>query len=231
MGEGSRALRLATWNVHGFVGTDGRRDVDRVARVLAAVDADVVGLQEVTRNGEVDPLERLARATGHRSVYGATRPWRDGLFGNALLSRLPVEAVVRHDVSVPGREARGLLEVRLRRGASKLRVLVTHFGLRFGERARQVAVVLDLLRDATDDAVVLMGDFNEWRPRAFALAELHAWFGYAPPARSFPSRFPLLALDRIWARPREALDEVRAVREGEARVASDHLPVVARLRP
>jgi endonuclease/exonuclease/phosphatase family metal-dependent hydrolase len=215
--------------VHGFVGTDGRRDVGRVARVLSALDADVVGLQEVAR-GPDDRLARLARATGHRGIYGATRLEEDGQFGNALLTRLPVDAVERHDVSVPGREARGLLSVRLRRGSTTLRVLVTHFGLRFQERAFQVAAVLALLRRATEDAVVLMGDFNEWRPRAVALVELHAWFGWAPSVRSFPSRLPLFALDRIWAHPREALGGFRAHRAAEARVASDHLPVCADLR-
>ena len=76
-----------------------------------------------------------------------------------------------------------------------------------------------------------MGDFNEWRPRAKTIADLDAALGSAPLVRSFPARFPLLTLDRIWVRPRRALIDVRAQRSPLARVASDHLPVLARLDP
>ena len=45
--------------------------------------------------------------------------------------------------------------------------------------------------------------------------------------RSFPSRWPLFALDRVWARPRPALLALKAHRSALAERASDHLPVKA----
>jgi hypothetical protein len=45
--------------------------------------------------------------------------------------------------------------------------------------------------------------------------------------RSFPSRWPLLALDRVWVRPRPSLLALKAHRSPLAAKASDHLPVKA----
>lgn len=77
--------------------------------------------------------------------------------------------------------------------------------------------------------VVLLGDLNEWFVRGRALLWLRAHFGATRPVRSFPARFPLFALDRIWMHPIERLVDVRAHRSETARIASDHLPVVARI--
>ena len=57
------------------------------------------------------------------------------------------------------------------------------------------------------------------------------WFnrilGRSVVERSFPSRWPLLALDRVWVRPRPALLALKAHRSRMAERASDHLPVKA----
>jgi endonuclease/exonuclease/phosphatase family metal-dependent hydrolase len=45
---------------------------------------------------------------------------------------------------------------------------------------------------------------------------------------TFPSRLPVLALDRVWASPRAHLVSVSSHRSALARVASDHLPLMAR---
>ena len=75
--------------------------------------------------------------------------------------------------------------------------------------------------------LVLLGDVNEWFPAASALRRLHARFGRGRGVRTFPSRRPLLALDRVWVQPRAALTAVHAHRSPLARVASDHLPLRA----
>jgi endonuclease/exonuclease/phosphatase family metal-dependent hydrolase len=56
---------------------------------------------------------------------------------------------------------------------------------------------------------------------------MHALFGRSPAERSFPSRWPLVALDRVWVRPRHALLALKAHRTPLAVAASDHLPVKA----
>lgn len=226
------SLRVATYNVHGCVGTDGMLDPDRVGLVIRQTGATVVGLQEVDCLAPLpdgrDQLERLAEATGLTPIPGYTRRAGEGYFGNAILTAHEVLDVERRDLSVPGRERRGVLVATLGVRGRRVEVAVTHFGLDAGERRRQVATLLELI-SVGDEPVLLLGDFNEWWPRAVALAELHTVFGYAPPARSFPSRMPVFALDRIWAHPSERLSHVRALKTATARVASDHLPVTARL--
>ncbi len=196
--------------------------------------ADVVGLQEVDTHrdahGHVDQLDLLTRLTGFTAVAGPTLVHTRGRFGNAVLSRHPIVALRRHDLSLPAREPRGAVDVDVAwRPRGAVRVVVTHLGLRSGDRRFQVWRLLRTIGEERGDPLVLMGDFNEWRPGAPTLRRLTARFGRARALRTFPSRRPLLALDRIWAQPPAALADVAVHRSTLARVASDHLPIRARL--
>lgn len=226
-----RVLKVLTWNIHGCVGADGRLDPERIAHVLSSAEADIIGLQEVDcrrplPSGE-DQLAHLAANTGLQPVAGPTRYEADGYFGNALLTRHAVGNVAHIDVTVPGREPRGILHAKLRIGDHDVELLNTHFGLRMGERERQVDRLVEIARASGDATMIVLGDFNEWRSRAAALVKLRAAFGPTPAVRSFPSKFPVLALDRVWVRPRAALRRIEALRAPLARIASDHLPVLA----
>jgi endonuclease/exonuclease/phosphatase family metal-dependent hydrolase len=199
--------------------------------VLSDADADIIGLQEVDcrsplPSGETQ-LERLASLTGLEAVAGPTRQEGEGFFGNALLSRHSMGDVTLIDVSVRGREPRGILHGRFQIGRRSVELFNTHFGLNPRERRRQVQRLLEAADALHDATLVVLGDFNEWRARAAALVRLSAAFGAVPAVRTFPSRFPILALDRVWVRPRPALRDLRAVRTPLARIASDHLPVQA----
>lgn len=232
-GAAADGLRVATYNVHSYVGTDGRRDPDRVAAVIRAMEADVVGLQEVEARdvpgAGLNEVAYLAQAVGMEGVHGPTLERDGGPYGNALLTRHPVRAVRRVDLSVSGREPRGVLDVDLDVRGAPVRVCVTHFGLARHERGRQLEIVLDLLDRHTCPVDVLVGDFNEWLPW-WRLQRLNLLMGRSPAVRSFPSRWPLLPLDRIWVRPRKAVVAIGAFRAAGAAVASDHVPVVADLR-
>lgn len=228
----ARTLSLLSWNVHGFVGGDGRHDLARVLAVIEAENADVVGLQEVDcqrRRGTdaVDPLAFMAERLDLCAIAGATRHGPHGFFGNALLTRLPVASVHHWDVSVPGRERRAILDVHLRADDSHLRVLVTHFGLRAAERRGQCRTLLALLDRHPDTLTIAMGDFNEWHPRSRTIARLDRAMGRVPVPATFPARLPLLHLDRIWVRPARHLQQVRRIDRAPARIASDHLPLVS----
>jgi endonuclease/exonuclease/phosphatase family metal-dependent hydrolase len=230
------SLRIASYNVHSCIGTDMRCDVARVARVIDELECDTVGLQEVFgRHGEqCDPqqLEELAAQTGMQAVAGPTLLRTDGHYGNGLLTRRRVLDVCRHDLSFRSCEPRGALEVDLEAGRGKVRVLVTHLGLRPRERRVQVKQILDVLRATPEGVpVVLLGDINEWLPVSRPLRWLHRLLEQAPSAPSFPVWFPLFALDRIWVRPRAALRSFEVHRSRLARVASDHYPVKAIVDP
>ena len=226
-------LRLASYNIHGCLGWDRRTDPDRIARILGEFEADVIALQEVaSRLGEADlrQLDFLAAATGMDGIPGPTLLRSDCPCGTALLTRYPVQAVRRIDLSVPAFEPRGALDVDFAIDSLSVRVVVTHLGLRAWERRQQVERLLALLADERSDLVVLMGDINEWLPLARPLRRLREHFGRSPAPRTFPSLLPLSPLDRILVRSRAVADlKVSAYRRFIARIASDHLPLLAEL--
>ena len=167
----SRPLRVASYNVHGCLGRDGRRDVARIVRILREIDADVIGLQEVeSRHGrsEIDQAENLAAALGMACIEGpllhhAERGW----YGNALLTRLEVQAVRRVLFESYGVEARGAIVCDLRADdGTRWRVMTTHLDLRSRHRRRQFATLLDQLVPSPREPTALMGDFNEWWSRS-----------------------------------------------------------------
>jgi endonuclease/exonuclease/phosphatase family metal-dependent hydrolase len=218
-------LTVGSYNIHGAIGGDGRCDPNRILRVIRELNADLIALQEMLG---LDRLESFARQTGFEPIAGPTLLRAGQDYGNALLTRLPVRQVRRLDLSVPGWEPRGALDVVLGVGPRPLRVLATHLGLRPAERRRQTRQLLRQLQEFdTGDATLLLGDCNEWWPWSRPLRWLNDWFAQAPAPATYPARYPLLGLDRIWLRPPWRLLAVHAHRSPLARQASDHLPVVA----
>jgi len=230
------SMTLASYNIHRCIGSDGRYDPSRVRDVLRELDADVIALQEVEvfRN---DPgiLDFLCADSAWRPVHGITLSRASGDYGNAVLCRLPIETVRRQDLSFRQREPRGALHVRCGLAGTAVHVVATHFGLRPVERrtqAQALAGELDAIENAGDapSVTVLMGDFNEWFLWGLALRRLGGRFLAAPAPRTFPARWPLFALDRIWVTPGVRAFALEAVRTPLTRAASDHLPLRARLR-
>lgn len=201
--------------------------------MIAELDVDVLALQEVDRGYHVagdDQLAALADATGMHAVAGPTMARGDGTYGNALLTRAATTAVRHVDLAVPGREPRGAIDADLEVAGRRVRVVVTHLGLRRFERAMQVEQILRTLRTGRGEVVTIVaGDLNEWRPNDRSLQALHVRFGRSW-ARTFPARRPLFAFDRVLVEPREALRAFAVHDSALARVASDHLPVRAVVR-
>jgi endonuclease/exonuclease/phosphatase family metal-dependent hydrolase len=223
-------LTMVTWNIHGAVGTDGRYAPERIAKVLAEIDADVIALQEVPLGGggRASVLELLRESTGFHAAEGPTEDTPARRYGNAVLSRYPVVAVRSIDLSFGSREPRGALDADLSCHGHPLRVIATHLGLRPAERRHQIRVLLQAF-DTDSMPVVLMGDLNEWFVWGRPLRWLVSHFEPVPAPRTFPSRLPVFSLDRLWIRPRHRLVQVRTHATPLARVASDHLPLIAHI--
>jgi endonuclease/exonuclease/phosphatase family metal-dependent hydrolase len=225
------AFRVATYNVHACVGTDGRHDPDRVAGVIAALDADIVALQEFTYPASVAIETRmpvtLAMADAFECVLGPTRQTVTECFGNALLTRHRIVDVHRLDLSMVRREPRGAIAATIDVRGTIVHVLAAHLGLRVRERRFQVRQIIDYLDSVRHALVVVLGDFNDWLPGRSVVHVLDQRLGTPPRPASFPVRWPIVALDRIWVNPLRALQRICTHATPAARLASDHFPVVA----
>lgn len=238
----SRRIVAATYNIHSCVGTDRRYSPERVAAVLAELGADIVGLQEVdtrrTAGRGLDQGAFLAEELGFHIVAGPNIVEHRGCFGNALLSRWPIVDSQLIDLTALGREPRGAIagDIRLPAGetasdasCSALRVVVTHLGLSGRERRYQAALLKPHIEasGACRRRLILMGDFNEWITWGPISRTLKRTMGCVTKVASFPSRWPLLPLDRICGDLIELAERPTRHVSATARVASDHLPVKA----
>lgn len=224
---------IASYNIHKCVGVDGKFDPQRIAAVIAELDVDILALQEADerlgeRQGLLD-LEAIAAATGLTPLHTPANRQSHGWHGNLILARSgAVEDVTT--LRLPGLEPRGALIVDLDYKGAPLRIIAAHFGLLRRSRSQQAKVLLNAAHSVSRPTIML-GDFNEWRVNTrSSLLPLVPQFGPLHAVLpSFPSRFPLLALDRILARPQSLISSIEVHRSQLARIASDHLPVKAHL--
>jgi endonuclease/exonuclease/phosphatase family metal-dependent hydrolase len=222
-------IRCATWNIHRCVGRDGRWDPARTVKVLRALDADIVALQEVEIGTDNAILDELSSGTGMRGYAGPTMPGERGHYGNAILTRFRARDLDRIDLSVPPHEPRGALTLNVAISPDHLlEVVATHLGLSPGERRQQVRLLLAHLPPIEREGPgVLMGDFNEWFLWGRPLRWLRARYAQTRALATYPTRWPLVSLDRIWIRPGSGLIELDTLHDDLARIASDHLPLRA----
>jgi endonuclease/exonuclease/phosphatase family metal-dependent hydrolase len=223
-------LTIATYNIHGAVGFDGRFAPQRVVEVLQEMSADIIALQEVPLGGIHFPnvLAMLQDATGFHAAEGPTKLGPERRYGNAILSRYAIKDTRAIDLSFGSREPRGAVDADVDCHGHPLRVIATHLGLRFAERRDQIRRLLQVF-DTDRMAVILLGDVNEWFVWGRSLRWLISHFEAVPAPATFPARWPVFALDRIWIRPRHRLAHVERHDTPLARVASDHLPLIAHI--
>lgn len=223
-------LTIATYNIHGAVGCDRRFSPERIAEVLREINADIIALQEVPLGGTRTPnvLAVLQEATGYVAAEGPACDRPERRYGNAVLSRYPILSMRAIDLSFGSREPRGALDADVNCHGHLLRIVATHLGLRPAERHEQIRKLLQMF-DTEEMPVILLGDINEWFVWGRSLRWLVSHFQAVPAPRTFPSRYPLFALDRIWIRPRHRLVHVEVHATPLARIASDHLPLIAHI--
>ncbi|MFT4027812.1 MAG: endonuclease/exonuclease/phosphatase family protein [Novosphingobium sp.] len=231
-------LTFASYNIHKAVGLDRRRDPDRIIAVLREVDADVIALQEAdlrfgARAG-VLPRQALDDHTPYRVVpidHGHLgRPDSMGWHGNALLVKRGIEVTAAAMVPLPTLEPRGAIRADLVAGGRAIRVVGMHLDLSGLRRRQQVRSVLDHCRTCDGQhPAVLMGDFNEWSRHGGCFRELAGRWRLLAPGRSFPSRRPVAQLDRIAVSGEWEVAATAVHHSPLAAIASDHLPVIARL--
>lgn len=220
-------LRVMTWNIHGGVGPDRRCDLSRVVALVRRHEPDIVALQEIDSRrlpGKQDAFLHLADALGGNRSESRLIVAPDGDYGHAVISRWPMVDTVCHDISYRRREPRAAIETQVETPTGRLHLVAAHLGLSFSERRHQ-ADLLGAIARSGPERTVMMGDFNDWIWRGSVQTMLNRLFPGHSHVRTFPAFFPLFALDRIYCRPTAML--VRSWTDRDARMASDHLPVVA----
>ena len=233
---GPRPLRAATYNIHRAEGTDGVLDVDRIARVLRELGADVVGLQEVDigteRSERANQALELAGLLGMHPAFGGFMDYQGGRYGMAILSRFPIASVRSFELP-EGNEPRValLVDVRLP-DDSLLLVANVHFDWVDDDRYRfaQATALADHLR-TIERPYVLLGDFNDVPgSRTLELFDgfLRAAEKPGEDRSTWPSMQPEVEIDHVLCAPPTAwgVGDVRVVDEP---LASDHRPVVVDL--
>lgn len=231
-----QAITVASYNIHKCVGVDGIFDPSRTADVIEEIMPDIIALQEVdTRFGErrgLLDLERLERQSGLLPIPLSKPQPAHGWHGNIILFR---QGTIRdvHEIKLPGLEPRGALVAEFEFSAtSSLRIIAAHLGLLRRSRYQQAARITELINAKSKMPTLLLGDLNEWR--LGGRTSLHSFrpaFRTFPEAvPSYPSRLPILALDRIIANRAGLLASVEVHDTPLSRIASDHLPLKTKVR-
>lgn len=226
-------LTIASYNIHKCIGNDGVFDPLRIKNVILQLDADIVVLQEADarfgeREGLLD-LDYLRLMGNYRSIFSPQRNSRShGWHGNVVLYRNSIVNHV-HQLRLPGLEPRGALIVDFGIGEASFRLLAVHLGLLRRSRKKQVEAIIEAADPHPQRHVIVIGDMNEWRLERRSALELFKshFMEISAQLPSFPSRYPVLPLDRLFVSRGLRVESLSVVDTPLTRIASDHLPVNA----
>jgi len=220
----AQTLKVLSYNIHkGFTTGNRKHVLEDIREAIRSVNPDFVFLQEVMgadlRRKDGSPVaastmlaqfEFLADEIWHHFAYGKNAVYTDGHHGNAILSKYPITVWENIDVSNNKMEKRGILHAiaELPEGKIPVHLICMHLDLFEAGRQAQILKLADRIRSTIPhhECLIVGGDFNDWREslgniltHQVGLREVfHELHGAH--ARSFPSFFPLLKLDRIYYR-------------------------------
>jgi endonuclease/exonuclease/phosphatase family metal-dependent hydrolase len=222
---------------------DGRYSPGRVVEILREVEADVIALQEVLSiegtQRHRDQARYFAEELGLQLKVGANCTMQGGLYGNVVLSRLPLVGGANHDLSVEGREKRGCIRADVDLGKGRLLHLFNvHLGTSLRERRHQGRALIDPRVIESPDLTgprVVLGDFNDWTQglaAQFLAARLNSVDirTHLNRSRTYPGLLPLIHLDHIYFDDTLELERMVLHRTRRTLMASDHLPLMADFR-
>jgi endonuclease/exonuclease/phosphatase family metal-dependent hydrolase len=242
----SPQVTVMTYNIHSCANVYGRDNPEAIARIIAWLDPDAVALQEVDtmapHKGYRNQAQWLSEELGMHFHFLALRKSRWGRFGSAVLSKYPMSVVKTS--SFPGksahqiREPRGAIWMRLHTPMGNIHLINTHLSLRMRDRMYQIRHLMGAawLGGIKNEPIVFCGDFNagarslEYRTISTRYADVQKQVqqkGFPRP--TFFSLYPIMRLDHIFVSNRLRAVEVKVPADMDARKASDHLPVWARL--
>jgi endonuclease/exonuclease/phosphatase family metal-dependent hydrolase len=238
---------LMSYNVHGCAGMDGCISIERIARVIARFNPDIIALQELdvgrSRSGKIDQAEMIARKLEMKFHFNPAFRWKDEQYGNAILSRYPM-ALIKSG-SLPRltaknryHEPRGVLWVSVEFEGKKVQVFNTHLSLSPRERGLQVDALLGeqwLQNPDCHGPVILCGDFNtlprsaEYRKICHKLYDSQVVLAGHRPRSTWFGYYPVRRIDYVFVNASFQIHSNTVPRTGLEKVASDHLPLITEL--
>lgn len=231
-------LKVLCYNIHYGQGMDGEYDIPRLAKVISDQQPDIVALQEVDvavrRSGQVHQAQKLAELTGMKVRFGPTQHYEGGLFGNAVLTNLPIEDVhiqpLPYSESTPEKTTypRAAIAVKVVLPNGKLlKVISTHFQHNVEEDRVKEATAINRFFPRDDLPTILAGDMNATPDSEPVKILRKQWELAIDEAKtpSAPSIKPRSRIDYIFYRG-SFLELIHSEVIAEE-MASDHRPVLA----
>ncbi len=242
----TNVLRLMTYNVHSCIGVDGKLSPDRIARVIARYDVDVVCLQELdvgrTRSNEVDQAHAIAQYLEMDFHFHPSIHVEEEQYGDAILTSLPMRLVKAEKLPTsdgkPDIEPRGALWAAVEFNGREIHIINTHLGLLARERMAQIEALTGsewLGHPECNAPFILCGDFNALPSSAVCrrlgrlLVDAQAELDNHRPRSTFFGRFPTLRIDHIYLSHDFDIRAAIVPKNKLTQVASDHLPLVAEI--
>ncbi|MHB8111057.1 MAG: endonuclease/exonuclease/phosphatase family protein [Syntrophorhabdaceae bacterium] len=236
-----------TYNTHSSVGTDRVTSPSRIADVIMEYAPDIVALQELDigldRTGSVDQAQFIADRIRMDYHFHPSLFIEEGQYGNAVLTHFPMRVVKASLLpGLPGRtkrDKRGALWVDIDIGNRIVQVVAVHMGLNRSERLAQAMELAGsewLTSDRCRDPVILCGDLNSFpssrvhRIIRTCMKDAHACTCTGTPQATWPGKYPFARLDYIYVSEGISILDCSVLKSPLIRRASDHLPLMARLR-
>lgn len=226
-------IRVATYNIRKTIGTDRKRNPERVVDVIAELNADIVALQEADRRfgQRLSAIpEGLIEEAGYHIVPVAHRPGSIGWHGNALLVRHGATYARARALDIPTLEPRGAIMADIDIGKERLRVVGMHLDLSGMWRRKQLRAIIGHAHEEPDRPLVIMGDMNQWSDRGCLSEVAFHHLRLLDTPKSFHSRRPMAKLDRIIISHELKVGGTGVLASTKATMASDHLPIWAEIK-
>jgi endonuclease/exonuclease/phosphatase family metal-dependent hydrolase len=240
-------ITIATYNIHkGMSALNFKVQLFQMATALQQLSPDILFLQEVqgenSKRAESIPdfpqrphYQELSELLAYHISYGRNAQYKYRDHGNAILSKFPITTIHNLDISVNTREQRGMLhcQIQLPHWQQPLVCLCAHLNLLEPDRKKQYQTIMQYIETQIDphNPLILAGDFNDWRKRShdslgLKLDMTDVFYSLRDAPKTFPSRLPLLSLDRIFTRHLNIL-KAKPLKGLPWQKLSDHLPLYA----
>lgn len=227
-GNHTTTMKIVSWNIHSCIGNDRVCDPLRVVDAINSIDFDVICLQEVgwhLRGDKGFDQFRLFQERIPGSHFSSLTKTENAQFGNLIISRLPIKMTSTICLGRRWGIPRLMQVCDLVASNTVIHVLNTHLGLDPFERRAQIRTITEYVSSREgNDPIFLCGDFNAVT-NGRSISRLGNQFDEARSFRSFPSKYPVLNLDRIFARGFERYVNFAVLDEEIYASASDHIPV------